>query len=193
MVSQRAGDGGSLRPAQEGVARPGEMNFIEGIELGKGPYQGPAAFAEEGPDLVPGGQDVEELLKRATVHGRAGRLIEPRVVVLRSLRGEQVNGTTRTMEYLVSEVELPRVRGDAPQRLAGLSSGGMVIDMLSASRVPRPTMRASARPRIFNRRWRSRVEVKCAGSLFTVEILPSAEMAKLIRTVGRVMPLFLET
>jgi len=109
MVSQRAGDGGCIRSAQEGVARPGEMNLIEGIELGKSPYQGPTAFAEEGLDLMSGGQDVEELLKRATVHGRAGRLIEAGVVVLRGRCGEQVNGTTRTMEDPVSEVEVPPV------------------------------------------------------------------------------------
>ena len=33
MFSQGAGDGGSLRSAEEGVPRPGEMDFVEGIEF----------------------------------------------------------------------------------------------------------------------------------------------------------------
>ena len=60
MFSQGAGDGGSLRSAEEGVPRPGEMDFVEGIEFGKRPRQSSTAFAEEGLDLVFVSEDLEE-------------------------------------------------------------------------------------------------------------------------------------
>ena len=69
--------------------------------------------------------------------------------------------------------------------LGGFSSGGRVIDISSASKVPRPTRMASAWSRIWSKRSKSALEVKREGPFWEVPILPSAEMAKLMRIRGR--------
>ena len=59
------------------------------------------------------------------MYGRACGLIGRRVIILRGGGGEEVKGTTHTVEYPVSEIDLACARSDAAQWLADwLELGG---------------------------------------------------------------------